>query len=385
MSGTDRRFPNELRSAPAGAASLRPGPPPTETTWKGRELPIVSILMPVRNEAVFIGTSLGAVLAQDYPHDRLEVLVADGMSSDATRGTIAGVAACVPEISVKVLDNPRGIVATGLNEALRHAKGKVLVRVDGHTVIAADYVRECVEALERSDAANVGGGMVAVGQGTFGRAVALATSSRFGVGGARFHYSMEEEWVDTVYMGCWQRETFERIGGFDEELIRNQDDEFNYRLRARGGKILLSPRIKSLYFNRSTVRSLWRQYFQYGYWKVRVMQKHPRQMRWRQFAPPLLVAALLFGLAFSPFSAWGWRWLGAVAVSYALALALASFGAARRAEWNLAPLLAVAFVTLHLAYGSGFLVGLVRFWNRWGLPESGSGGERPAMEDSTPV
>lgn len=384
MPGTDRRFPIELRSTPADAPSVRRVPPPTEARRKGRDLPFVSILMPVRNEAAFIGTSLGAVLAQDYPHDRLEVLVADGMSSDATRDTIVGVAACVPEIPVKVLDNPRGIVAVGLNEALRHAKGKVLVRVDGHTVIAADYVRECVEALE-SGATNVGGRMVAAGEGTFGRAVALATSSRFGVGGARFHYSMEEEWVDTVYMGCWQRETFERIGGFDEELIRNQDDEFNYRLRARGGRILLSPRIRSRYLNRSTVRSLWLQYFQYGYWKVRVLQKHPRQMRRRQFAPPLLVAALLFGLASSPFSAWGWRWLGAVAVSYVLALALASFGAARRGGWRLLPLLPPAFATLHFAYGSGFLAGLCRFWNRWGARGSSSGGARTALEDSAPL
>jgi succinoglycan biosynthesis protein ExoA len=337
----------------------------SETDRRFQELPFVSILMPVRNEAAYIGTSLGAVLAQDYPHDRLEVLVADGMSSDATRDTIVGVAACGPGIPVKVLDNPRGIVATGLNEALRHAKGKVLVRVDGHTVIAADYVKECVDALERSGAANVGGRMVAVGQGAFGRAVALATSSRFGVGGARFHYSMEEEWVDTVYMGCWQRETFERIGGFDEELIRNQDDEFNYRLRARGGKILLSPRIRSRYFNRSTLRSLWRQYFQYGYWKVRVMQKHPRQMSVRHFVPAAFVSALVAaGLAALAMPGARTAFIGLAAVYAAACLVVSAVGL-RRAGSGPLLLLPVAFATLHLAYGAGFLVGLFRFAGRW--------------------
>ena len=364
MSGNGR-FPIELRSTPAGGPSVRLISPTTEATLKRRELPFVSILMPVRNEAAFIGTSLGAVLAQDYPHDRLEVLVADGMSSDATRDAIVGVAARVPGIPVKVLDNPRGIVATGLNEALRHAKGKVLVRVDGHTVIAADYVKECVEALE-SGATNVGGRMVATGEGTFGRAVALATSSRFGVGGARFHYSTKKEWVDTIYMGCWRRETFDRVGGFDEELIRNQDDEFNYRLRARGGKILLSPRIRSHYFNRSTVRSLWRQYFQYGYWKVRVMQKHPSQMSLRHFVPAAFVSALVTsGLAALAMPGARIAFIGLAAI-YAGACLLVSAVGLRRAGPGPLLLLPVAFATLHLAYGAGFLFGLLRFAGRWG-------------------
>src|SRR3954465_12513533 len=132
-----------------------------------------------------------------------------------------------------------------------------------------------------------------VTEGLFGQAVALATSSPFGVGGSRFHYAQSEEWVDSVYMGAWPRSAFERNGFFDEELVRNQDDEFNYRLRSNGGRILLNPRIKSHYYNRSTARSLWRQYFQYGLWKVRVMQKHPRQMSVRHFAPAALVAGLI--------------------------------------------------------------------------------------------
>jgi hypothetical protein len=238
--------------------------------------------------------------------------------------------------------------------------------VDGHTIVAPDYVRQCVAALQCSGADNVGGRMVAVSHGLFGEAVALATSVRFGVGGARFHYSEREEWVDTVYMGAWPRRVFEKIGLFDEEQVRNQDDEFNYRLLENGGKILLSPKIKSRYYSRSTVRSLWRQYYQYGYWKVRVMQKHRSKMRPRQFAPPLFVASLLLSLGLAPFSAFDEWSLLLVAGSYIAANLSASAVTARRAGWRLFPLLAIAFAILHLAYGLGFLKGLVAFRSRWG-------------------
>ncbi|HWC64859.1 MAG TPA: glycosyltransferase, partial [Thermoanaerobaculia bacterium] len=273
-------------------------------------------------------------------------------------------AAAVPEVAVTVVDNPEGIVPTGMNRAIAVARGDVVVRVDGHTIVDPDYVRQCVSALRRSGAQNVGGRMTAVGEGAFARAVAAATSSRFGVGGARFHYSGREEWVDTVYMGAWPKSVLDALGGFDPEMVRDQDDELNYRLRERGGRILLCPLIRSRYFNRPTVRSLARQYFQYGWWKVRVMQKHPRQMRPRQFAPPALAA----GLGAAAAASLVWRpAVGALALlagTYAAADLAASAAAARRS--GASPLLVgVAFATLHLSYGFGFLSGLARFWNRW--------------------
>jgi hypothetical protein len=205
-----------------------------------------------------------------------------------------------------------------------------------------------------------------VSESAFGRAVALATSSPFGVGGARFHYSAREEWVDTVYMGAWRREVFERVGIFDEEMVRNQDDELSYRIREQGGRILLDPSIRSRYYPRTTPRSLWRQYFQYGYWKVRVMQKHPLQMRPRQFAPPLLTAALAgLGLA-APFAAWARAGLALVAGAYLVANLAASAWSARRADTGSALWLPGAFAILHLSYGAGFLAGLLRFAGRWG-------------------
>lgn len=327
--------------------------------------PLVTVIMPIRNEAAFIPRSLGAVLAQDYPADRLEVVIADGMSSDGTRAAIARLAEAHPDVRVTVVDNPGQIVPTGFNRALAKARGDVIVRVDGHTIVAPNYVTECVEALLRSGADNVGGRMVPVSEGLFGRATALATASRFGVGGARFHYSDREELVDTVYMGAWPRSVFQRIGLFDEEQVRNQDDEFNYRLRARGGKVLLSPRIQSRYYNRSTPRSLWRQYFQYGYWKVRVMQKHPGQMSPRHFVPAALVASLAIGLLLAPFSAiWGLAF-GIIALSYVSATLVASLVVGFREPLLEALLLPATFLTLHVSYGLGFLVGVVRFATRW--------------------
>lgn len=320
--------------------------------------------MPIRNEADFIARSLGAVLAQDYPHSRMEVLIADGMSDDNTREVIFRQLNST-DLSVRIIDNPGRIVPTGFNAALQQASGDIIVRVDGHTAIERDYVTCCVEALNRSGATTVGGTMHAVGRSRIGEAIALATSSPFGVGGARFHYLDKEEYVDTVYMGAWKREVFERFGHFDEELVRNQDDEFNYRLRSYGGKILLCPAIKSTYFSRSTIRTLARQYYQYGFYKVRVMQKHPRQMRPRQFAPLLLVSVTIGGGLLAPLGSWLRRlWIAVLGV-YTIANLAASIWTARRAGWHHLPLLPLVFATLHFSYGLGFLSGLLKFRQHW--------------------
>jgi succinoglycan biosynthesis protein ExoA len=327
-------------------------------------LPLVTVVLPIRNEADAIARGLEAILAQDYPSDRLEVLVADGMSTDGTRAIVESLRSRHPRL--RLIDNPRGIVPTGLNAAIQQAAGEIIVRVDGHTEIAPDYVRQCVAELQRSGAENVGGRMTAVASGAFGQAVALATSSPFGVGGARFHYSDREEWVDTVYMGAWRREVFDRFGLFDEELVRDQDDEFNYRVRSRGGRILLSPRIRSRYTVRSTPHSLWRQYFQYGYWKVRVMQKHPGQMRPRHFAPPLFAASWIAVPLLAVVSPLGRVGLGLLAGSYLVANLASSIALAGANGWRHLRYLPSVFAILHLSYGLGFLTGLMHFAGRWG-------------------
>jgi glycosyltransferase involved in cell wall biosynthesis len=319
--------------------------------------------MPVRNEAEFIERSLGAVLAQDYPADRLEVLVVDGMSDDGTREMVQQMP--TGRSSARLLDNPCRIVPTALNVGLAEAAGEVIVRVDGHTIIAPDYVTCCTKALAATGADCVGGPMQAVGETPYGGAAALATSHRFGVGDARFHYAAEAQEVDTVYMGAWPRRVFDQFGRFDEEMVRNQDDEFNYRLRAAGGRIWLDTRIQSTYYARSTLASLWRQYFQYGYWKVRVFQKVPGSAQWRHWVPPVFALTVLGGLLM----AWLMPvlrplYLGGL-VLYALVNLIVSAHIAAHEGWRHLFRLPLAFVSLHLAYGLGFWAGIARFGPPW--------------------
>ena len=334
-------------------------------TTPGDESPRVSVVMPIRNEVRYIERSCRSVLDQDYPSDRLQIIVADGMSNDGTREIITALQR--QHHNIVLIDNPGRIVPTGMNAAIRAAEGDIIVRVDGHTVIEPDYIRNCVAELLRSGAENVGGRMKAISEGPLGQAIAAATSSRFGVGGARFHYSDHEEWVDTVYMGAWRKTTLCRVGLFDEEMVRNQDDEINYRIRAAGGRILLSPRIHSKYYNRATIPSLARQYYQYGYWKVRVLQKHPRQMQARQFVPAVLVASLIgFGSAALLFTPALWVFVG-IGSLYLAANLLTSLILSVQQRWNVRLVLPLTFLTLHFAYGWGFIVGLFSFWNRWDL------------------
>lgn len=329
------------------------------------DLPLVSVIMPIRDEGSHIERTLSAVLDQDYPHERLEVIVAEGLSRDDTRERVLAMSRRDPR--VRLVDNPHGIVSTGFNRALAEARGSVIVRMDGHTQTPRDYVRHCVLELERTGADNVGGRWTSVGEGPFGRAVALAMSSPFGVGDALFRWSSREGWVDTVPFGAWRRELFERVGPFDEELVRNQDDEHNCRIRERGGRVYLSARLSSRYTVRGTPRALWKQYFEYGLWKVRVLQLHPRQMRPRQFAPPLLVAALGAVAVLSlvwPGGPWPLIVVGGVYAATCLGASLVAV-VRHGSPLELIPRVAAAFAILHLAYGTGFLAGLVRFCHRW--------------------
>jgi succinoglycan biosynthesis protein ExoA len=325
--------------------------------------PRVTLIMPVRNEAAFIRRSLGSVVAQDYPADRMDIIVTDGRSTDATSAVVAAMQAQDPRIVL--LDNPGQIVATGLNLALRQAIGDIIVRVDGHCEIAPDYVRRCVDHLLRDGVDGVGGPLTTVGETFVATTIATAMSSGFGVGGAAFRTQTGQTTVtDTVAFPAYTRQAVERAGAFDEELVRNQDDEYNSRLRKLGAKILLAADVRSRYYSRASLSALWSQYFQYGYWKVRVMQKHPMQMRGRQFVPPIFVAALLISLALAPFSADSRLAFWSIAGAYLVANLSASVLTARK-DWRQLGVLPVIFGILHVAYGLGFLAGLVRFGGRW--------------------
>ncbi len=323
--------------------------------------PTISIIMPVRNEGSYIERSLGSVLAQDYASDETEILVVDGMSDDGTQDVVRTIAAGQPNL--RLIDNPERIVSTALNRGLRQANGHIIVRVDGHCEIAPDYVRRCVYHLQESGADGVGGPIETIGGTTTAQAIALAMSSWFGMGGSAFRTIKDRAlWVETVPFAAYKMETIRRLGLYDEELVRNQDDEYNYRLLKQWGKILLTPDIRARYYSRGSLSKLWRQFYQYGFWKVRVMQKHPRQMQPRQFVPFLFVLSLIL----TTLLPLGWGLLGMILLAYLLADFAASTGIAKDHGWRYFPALLMAHPTMHVAYGLGFLVGLVRFARRWG-------------------
>lgn len=319
------------------------------------ETPFVSVVMPIRNEAGFIQRSLGAVLAQDYPPDRIEVLIADGMSDDQTRAMIA---AMPGTDRVRVIDNPGRIQAIGLNLIIPQARGEIILRVDGHTILALDYVRQCVDLLLTTHAANVGGAMDPVGITLIGKAIAAAGKSAFAVPTA-FHVSQTEQFTDTVYLGAWRKTTLDQVGLYDPAFAVNEDYELNYRIRQAGGKILFSPKIRSVYYGRQTLNALARQYFRYGRSKIRTLRQHPGSLKPRHLVAPLfvlgLVMGLLLGLLHPLFLT---LWLTGVGL-YGLLNALFSVRVALRSGLSLLPFLPLVFLTLHLAWGIGFWVGLL--------------------------
>jgi len=330
--------------------------------------PLVTVIMPIRNEEAFIARSAGAVLQQDYPADRLEFIIADGQSDDRTRAVIDTLPGSE---RIQVIDNPRRRQAFGLNLALRRARGEIIVRVDGHTIIAPDYIRQCVQALRETGAVNVGGRMEPHGETRVGRAIAAAGSSRFGVPTA-FHVSDRPQFTDTVYLGAWPRKALLAAGGFDERLRVNEDYELNFRLRQAGGRVFLSPAIRSVYYGRQTLRALARQYATYGWDRTNTLRLHPGSLKPRQLVAPTFVAALLLGAVLAPLGvAPRLAWLGLVAL-YAGADGVASVGVARRAGWDLLPIAPVVFATMHIAWGMGFWVGIARI-----APASRSGGTPP--------
>lgn len=337
---------------------------PGHAVFAPGDRPFVSVIMPVRNEADFLAESLGAVIAQDYPADHLEIFVADGMSTDGSRAVVADLAARHPAHQIHLVDNPGRIVATGLNVALRAARGTIVVRVDGHCRIAPDYVSRCVDHICRDDVDGVGGSINTIATTDVGTVIAVAMSSRFGVGGSAFRTLTGATMLaDTIPFPAYTRRAIDAAGPYDEELVRNQDDEYNYRLRKLGARLLLAADVKSDYYSRSSLRSLWRQYYQYGFFKVRVMQKHTMQMQIRQFVPPAFVLFLASAPLALVSRGYGALWLAGAAL-YTIAAIVAGVSTARRTGGRRAWLLPVAFAILHVSYGLGFLAGLVHFTGR---------------------
>lgn len=329
--------------------------------------PFVTVIVPCRNEERHLAACLDSVLATAYPRDRIEILVVDGQSIDGTRA-IADRYMQRPgaDIPVVVLSNPAGTAPAAMNIGIRHARGDVIARMDAHALYPREYLPRLVEALENTGADNVGGVLetLPASEKPVARAIALACSHPFGVGNSRFRIgSATNQWVDTVAFGCWRRQLFSWLGMFDEELVRNQDDELNHRLIAKGGKILLVANVTAQYFARERLSQVARMFFQYGFYKPLVARKIGRVMTLRQLAPPALTLGLIVSALLAIVAPLG-RWLGlALVLAYGSAILLATLRQLPRLGARAGIALLAAFPLMHLSYGWGFLCGMVR-WAR---------------------
>lgn len=329
------------------------------------ERPFVTIAMPCLNEEAYIESCVRSVLAQDYPKDRLEILVADGMSIDRTREILRDLE--VEDPRVRMLDNPDRYQAPGMNHIIREARGEVIVRMDVHCEYAPNYVSACVDVLERTAADNAGGAQRARAKSWFQKALCAALDSPLGVGGASYRSPEKEGFVDTVFLGAFRRRVFETVGMYDPGAITNEDAELNQRLIDAGGKVYLSPEIEVYYYPRDSFSSLAKQYFKYGRGRARTLLKHRKFLSVRPAIPfltttvgaLLLVIPPLHGVATVAFG------------TYAAATAIEAVRVGRKAGAPAIPIVWAIFPVLHASHGAGFAAGLVSYALKrdWSEPE----------------
>ena len=340
---------------------------PTDGPYIGKfmtQYPFVSIIAPCRNEEAFIENAVSSILENDYPPESMEVLVVDGMSNDGTRDIVRAMAR--RDNRIRLLDNPRKIVPSAMNIGISEARGRYIVRIDCHSHFAADYISKCVQISQRTGADNVGGYVqtLPASNTSVAKAIAAATSSRFGVGNSAFRTGGPEQEVDTVPFGTFRKELFQKAGMYDERLVRNQDIELNSRIRKTGGRIIISPEIKLSYFNRATYSGLWQQSFNNGLWNPYTIWLVGSGLSCRHFTPMFFVC----GLAASAIASCLWRPFGWVLLTYSVIYLLpATYFALRIAATTKTSTILVfmSFLTLHIAYGIGALWGVLTIPFKW--------------------
>jgi succinoglycan biosynthesis protein ExoA len=325
--------------------------------------PSVSIVIPCFNEERTIRDLLTAICAQTYPISKLEVVIADGLSTDSTRQVIADFKAEQPQLKLLVVDNPKRIIPAGVNAAVHASQGEIIIRLDGHSQPYPDYVANCVTALEKKLGDNVGGlWEIRPSRDTaLAACIALAAAHPLGVGDAYYRLGRQPGPVDTVPFGAFKRSLFDQLGGLNEELLANEDYEFNTRIRQGGGVVWLDPSIRTVYLARPNLGALARQYFRYGYWKWKMLRRFPNTLRWRQALPPLFVASLIGLAGLSIFIPQVLYLLGCELLLYLIILLV--FGAIiARKHHRIGCIIGfpAAIASMHLCWGAGFLWSMIK-------------------------
>jgi len=323
------------------------------------QLPFISVILPVRNEEKYIRACVTSVFEQDYPAEKMEVVFVDGCSSDRTVEILQEMQKTYPQIVV--LENPNRTVPYAMNIGIAYSKAPVIVRLDAHAEYPADYVRLSVETLLTVECDNAGGCCETRGRGFMGDAIAQMLSTPLGVGNSTFRLAPESGYVDTVPFGCWKRELFDRIGGFDERMTRNQDNELNHRIRKNGGKIYLNHNIRVIYYCRDTIKGIMKMGFQNGKWNVITMTLVPGSMGVRHFVPMAFVLSTVMLLLLTLMTG-SWLFGGLLALEWGAYLLLDFFYAytiASEKGWKYLPVEVILYPAFHFAYGTGSLCGIL--------------------------
>jgi succinoglycan biosynthesis protein ExoA len=335
----------------------------TSSTIKEVIPPVVSVIVPCYNEEATIGLLLDALHQQTFPREKTEILIADGMSTDGTRGVIAAFQGEYPDPQIRVIDNPKRSIPSGVNLAISSACGKYIVRIDAHSKPYPDYIERCVTALESNMGDNVGGvwEIQPGGDSWFAKAIACAASHPLAVGDARYRLGGNAQQVETVPFGSFRRTLVQKVGAFDENLLTNEDYEFNVRVRESGGVVWFDPAIRSVYFSRPDFVSLVKQYFRYGYWKGKMLQRNPGTIRWRQFLPPAFVfSILLLGLLSVFTSIARWMLILELGLYFAVLLIFGMYLGLKNRQLSLLIGFPLAVATMHVSWGSALLWSFIR-------------------------
>jgi len=323
----------------------------------------VSVIVPCYNEENTIELLLDAIYHQTFPIREIEVVIADGQSTDGTRDKILQFTAQHPDLPVKIIDNPRRFIPAALNRALDCSTGEYIIRMDAHSIPEPNYIDTCVRELDAGKGENVGGvwNIIPSSDHWISQSIALAVSHPLGVGDARYRYSSKAGWVDTVPFGAFRSKLFTEIGKYNEDLLTNEDYEFNTRIRKNGGRIWFNPEIRSTYYARENLQALARQYWRYGYWKWRMLKNDPTALRWRQVLPPAFVAAVLLLAIMSPWLFWSRILFGIVVGIYLVALVAISLVTLKnRSDPRFIIGIPLAIMTMHITWGTGFLWSMVK-------------------------